>query len=139
MGVCTDIMYDFVLQEINRIYSSYDGWKITPFRHGNSYDTTVRLERRNIGSREIVKIFVSFKKEVTLNMLEDLIKPEKTGDGLLSRQSYAVMVPSNADTSALPSDLKIYTMKSFAFQGKELTWVKKPVRKNDETVSKSAP
>jgi len=132
MGICTDIMHDFVLQEIKRIYSTYDGWKITPRKKGTGYDTIVLVERMNLGYREIVRILVSFKKEVTLDMIDELIRPEPVFDGTTPRYDYAIIVPAHADTSKLPKDLKIYTMKSFAFDGKELTWVKKPVRKTPE-------
>ena len=132
MGICTDIMHEFVMQEIKRIYSSYDGWKITPRSHGNSYDTIFVIERINKGTKEIVKILASFKKDITLDMIEDLTVPEKSSDGREPRRSFAVMVPEGANVSSLPSDLNIMTMKSFAFEGKELTWVKKPVRKSSD-------
>jgi hypothetical protein len=137
MGICTDIMNDFVLQEIKRIYSSYDGWKISPKKKGAGYDTIVLLERSNDGHREITKVLVSFQKVVTLDMLGDLIRPEPVYDGSRPRYDYAVIVPANADTSALPKDLKIFIMKSFAFEGKELVWIKKPVRRAEEPVKKA--
>jgi len=133
MGICTDIMHDFVLQEIRRLYSSFDGWKITPKNKGTGYDTIVLVERMNNGYREIVRILVSFKKEITLDMIDDLIRQEPVLDGTIPRYDYAVIVPANADTSKLPKDLKISTMKSFAFEGKDLVWVKKPVRKDPDT------
>jgi hypothetical protein len=123
-------MHDFVLQEIKRLYSTYDGWKITPKKKGAGYDAIVLIERMNKGHRDIAKILVTFKKEVTLDMLDDLIRPEPVYDGMVSRSSYAIIVPANADTSALPKDLKVHTMKTFAFDGNELIWVKKPVRKS---------
>jgi hypothetical protein len=131
MGICTDIMHDFVLQEIKHIYSSYDGWKITLKNKGTGYDTIVLVKRMNNGYLEIVRILVSFKKEVTLDMINELIRPEPVFDGTCPRNDYAIIVPANADTSKLPKDLKIFVMKSFAFNGKELIWVKKPVRKTE--------
>jgi hypothetical protein len=131
MGICTDIMHDFVLQEINRLYSGSDGWKITPRKKGAGYDTVVIAQRMNNGCREIVRILVTFKKEITLDMIDELIRPEPVLDGTVPRYDYAVIVPGNADTSGLPKDLKIFVMRSFAFDGKELTWVKKPVRKTE--------
>ena len=133
MGVCVDIMHDFVQQEIKRLYSSYDGWKITPREKNTGYDTIFLIERLNQGHREIVKVLASFKKEVTLDMVSDLIQPEPVYDGSVPRYDYAVITPANADISSLPKDLKIFTMKSFAFEGKELIWVKKPVRKTSDT------
>jgi len=134
MGICTDIMHDFVQKEIRRIYSPSDGWKITPRKKSGGYDTIFLLERMNKGHREIVKILATFKKDVTLDMVSDLIQPEPVYDGSVPRYDYGIVVPANADTSAVPKELKLFTMKSFAFEGKELIWVKKPVLKN--TVSK---
>jgi hypothetical protein len=134
MGICTDIMHDFVQQEIKRLYSTYDGWKITPRKKNSGYDTIFLIERLNKGHREIVKVLATFKKEVTLDMVSDLIQPEPVYDGSVPRYDYAIIVPANADTSSVPKELKMFTMKSFAFEGKELIWVKKPVLKN--TVSK---
>jgi hypothetical protein len=133
MGICTDIMHDFVQQEIKRLYSTYDGWKITPRKKNTGYDTIFLIERLNKGHREIVKVLATFKKEVTLDMVSDLIQPEPVYDGSVPRYDYAIIVPANADISSLPKDLKIFTMKSFAFEGKELIWVKKPVLKNTST------
>jgi hypothetical protein len=129
MGFSSDIMHDFVDKEIKNIYSSYDGWKITPRELGSGYDTLVVLERRNGGHRDSVKVLVTFGNSVASPLPEDLTKAERYPDGTVTRQEYAVMVPANADTSAVPAGVKIYTMKSFAIEGKELTWVKKPVRK----------
>jgi len=131
-------MHDFVLQEIKRIYSSYDGWKITPRIDGNNYDKVVLLERMVKGHREIVKVLITFKERVTPEMLDEVKKPEKANDGIISRNDFAVIVPAYADTSALPSNVRIYPMKSFAFEGKELIWIKKPVRKTQEAPSELA-
>jgi len=133
MGICTDIMHEFVQQEIKRLYSTYDGWKITSRKKNIGYDTIFLIERLNKGHREIVKVLATFKKEVTLDMVSDLIQPERVYDGSVPRYDYAVIVPANADTSSLPKDLKIFVMKSFAFEGKELIWVKKPVLKSTST------
>ena len=131
MGICTDIMHDFVLQEIKHIYSSYDGWKITLKKKGTGYDTIVLVKRMNNGYLEIVRLLVTFKKEVTLDMINELIRPEPVFDGTSPRYDYAIIVPEHADTSKMPKDLKIFVMKSFAFDGKDLIWVKKPVRKTE--------
>jgi hypothetical protein len=138
MGICTDIMHKFVKQEISRIYSSFDGWKMTQRKNGNSYETIFVITRMNQGTREIVKLLVSFKKVITLDMLEELTYPEKVTDGMTPRRSYALMVPANADISAIPKDLTVMTMTSFAFEGKELIWVNKPARKTKKVVQNSS-
>jgi hypothetical protein len=131
MGFTSDIMYDFLAKEIKNIYSSYDGWKCTPRQLGTGYDTLVTLERRNGGHRDSVKVLVTFDRSVPSPLPEELTRADSTTDGTVTRHTYAVMVPANADISTVPAGVMIYTMKSFAFKGKELTWVKKPVRKTE--------
>jgi len=136
MGFTSDIMHDFVAKEIRNIYSSFDGWKYTPRETGAGYDTLMVLERHNGGHRECVKILVTFSRTVPSPLPEELTTADCAKDGLPTRFSCAVMVPVNADTSAVPSGIRVYTMRSFAFEGKELTWVKKPVRKTEDAPAK---
>jgi len=138
MGKNTDIMNDFALQELRRIYSTYDGWKITPQAQGSGYDTLFRLERMSEGHRDIVKVLVTFNKEMPAKLVEELNKKEKATDGMVPRYDAAVIAPVNADTSALPAGMKIYTMNSFEFKGNELSWVKKKVAKAPVPAVKNA-
>jgi hypothetical protein len=131
MGLNTDIMHDFVEKEIMAVYSSYDGWKSSQRNLESGYDTIVTLERRDVGHRECVRVLVTFAKEVSSDLLDELKKTEQTRDGTVVHNSFAVMIPANADTSSVPAEVQIYVMKSFAFDGKELTWIKKPVRKTE--------
>ena len=136
MGFSSDIMHDFVAKEIKNIYSTYDGWKCTPRQVGNGYDSLVVMERNLGGHRECVNVFVTFSRSVPTPLPEDLTETKKSTDGTLTRFEFAIMVPANADTSAVPSGIRIYTMRSFAFDGKELIWVKKPVRKSENIPAK---
>jgi hypothetical protein len=136
MGFSSDIMHDFMAKEIKNIYSSFDGWKFTSRPTGNGYDSIMVLERRNGGHHECVKVLVTFERSVPSPFPEDLTTAEHNTDGMPTRFSYAVMVPVNADTSSVPAGVRIYTMRSFAFEGKELTWVKKPVRKTEPAPAK---
>ena len=138
MGKNTDIMNDFALQELKRIYSTYDGWKMIPQAQGTGYDTLVRLERMSEGHRDIVKVLVTFNKEMPKKLLEELNKKEKATDGMVPRYDSAVIAPLNADTSSLPAGMKIYTMNSFEFKGNELSWVKKKVAKVPVAVKTAA-
>ena len=132
MGISSDIMHDFVAKEIRAIYSSYDGWSMSERRTDTGYDRIVILERRNNGHRECAKILVTFSKDLTPEAYGELMVPEKAMDGTPTRNFFAVMVPANATTAAVPAGLPVYTMRSFAFEGKELAWVKKPVRKDEQ-------
>ena len=118
-------MNDFALQELKRIYSTYDGWKMSPQKQGSGYDTLVRLERLSGGHRDIVKVLVTFNKEIPANLIEELNKKEIMTDGMVPHYDSAVIAPVNTDTSVLPAGMKIYPMNSFEFEGNELVWTKK--------------
>jgi hypothetical protein len=138
MGSQLDVMNGFGLQELNRIYSSYDGWKMSPHKQGSGYDTLVKLERLHGGHHDIVKVLITFNKEIAADMVEELNNKEKVTDGMVPRYDFAVIAPINTDTSALPADMKIYLMNSFEFKGNELLWVKKKVAKTQVAVDKKA-
>lgn len=131
MGMSSDIMHDFLAKEIKAIYSSYDGWKITQRDLGSGYDTIATVERRNGGHRECVKVLATFSKNVSPVLLDELKKSDQKSDGTVTLNRFAVLMPANADTSSVPAGFQIHTMSSFAFDGKELIWIKKPVQKEE--------
>jgi hypothetical protein len=138
MGSQQDIMNDFALQELKRIYSSFDGWKMSSQKQASGYDTLVRLERLSGGHHDIVKVLVTFNKEIPANLVEELSKREKMTNGMVPRYDTAVLAPVNADTSVLPAGMKIYPMNSFEFEGNELVWIKKKVARIPVTAVKKA-
>jgi hypothetical protein len=109
MGISSDIMHDFVAKEIRAIYSSYDGWKTTTQKVGSAYDSIVTLERHNNGHRECVRILVTYERTISPDLLVELQKPEKSCDGTLTRSSFAVMTPGNADISAVPAGMHLHS------------------------------
>ena len=132
-------MNDFALQELKRIYSTYDGWKMSPQKQGSGYDILVRLERLNGGHHDIVKVLVTFNKEIPANLVKELNKKEIMTDGMVARYDSAVIAPVNTDTSVLPAGMKIFPMTSFEFEGNELVWTKKKVAKTPEPAIKKLP
>jgi hypothetical protein len=138
MGSQQDVMNGFALQDLKRIYSTFDGWKMSPEKQGNGYDTLVRLERLRGGHHDIVKVLVTFNKEIPTNLVKELNKKETMSDGMVARYDSAVIAPLNSDTSALPAGMKIYPMSSFEFEGNELVWTKKKVAKTPEPAVKKA-
>jgi hypothetical protein len=138
MGNTQDVMNDFAMKELKNVYSTFDGWKITPGKTGHGYDSLIRLDRMNQGHHDIVKVLVSFSKDIPEDLIDDLMKKEKPGDGTIPRYDAAVIVPVNANTSALPQGMKVFTMNAFEFKGNDLMWVKKKVAKVPEEAPKKA-
>lgn len=132
MGSNQDIMHQFARQEINRFFSTYDGWKITALPEAGGYDQEFIAERSISGKKELNKILVSFEKKVSKDKLEAMRSSERGPYGQVFSSNVALIVPQNADTSSLPGDIRLLFMKSFAFEGNALAWMKKPVQKPAE-------
>lgn len=137
MGSNQDIMHQFARQEINRFYSTYDGWAVTPLQQ-SGYDQEFIAERTIGGNKELNKILVTFEKKVPKEKLEAMRSTERGPYGQVFKSDIALIVPQNADTSSLPGDIRLFFMKSFAFDGNFLAWMKKPVQKPADEKSKAA-
>jgi hypothetical protein len=132
MGSNQDIMHQFARQEINRFFSTYDGWKITPLPEGAGYDREYLAERTISGNKELNKVLVSFEKKVAKEKLEQMRSTVTGPYGQVHKSTILLIVPQNSDTSNVPNDVRLHFMNSFAFQGNDLIWVKKPVQKEEK-------
>ena len=72
MGSSQDIMHQFARQEINRFFSTYDGWTITPLPEAGGYDREFIAERTISGNKESKKVLVSFEKNVKKEKIEGM-------------------------------------------------------------------
>jgi hypothetical protein len=138
MGSNQDIMHQFARQEINRFFSTYDGWKIAPLPEAGGYDREFIAERTISGNRELNKVLVSFEKKVPKEKLERMRSSVTGPYGQVHKSTILLIVPQNADTSSVPNDIRISFMNSFSFDGDMLAWTKKPVQKPADEKSKAA-
>ena len=138
MGSNQDIMHQFARQEINRFFSTYDGWKITPLPEAGGYDREFIAERTISGNKELNKVLVSFEKKVSKEKLERMRSSVTGPYGQVHKSNILLIVPQNADTSSVPNDIRTSFMNSFSFEGNMLAWTKKPVKKPDDEKIKAA-
>jgi hypothetical protein len=132
MGSSQDIMHQFARQEINRFFSTYDGWKITPVPAADGYDREFIADRMVSGNRQSTRVLVSFEKNISKEKI-DRMRSSVTGPyGQTQKGNILLIVPQNANTSLVPTDVRVSYMHSFVFQGDDLTWMKKPVQKSEE-------
>jgi hypothetical protein len=129
MGGNQDVMRGFVSQEINRFFSSFDGWRILPGTNLKGYDQVFSAERFKQGEKESVSILVSFEPKVSSDMLGTAAISSTGAYGQSKKSGVAYIVPRNSDTSSLPAGATILYMKSFAYQNGILAWEKNPVRR----------
>jgi hypothetical protein len=137
MGSSQDIMHQFARQEINRFFSTYDGWKITPLPETVGYDREYVAQRTIDGKKELNKVLVSFEKKVSKEKLEQMRSSVTGPYGQVQKSEILLIIPQNSDTSFVPNDVRIHFMNSFAFQGNDLIWTKKPVQKSEEEKAKA--
>jgi hypothetical protein len=132
MGSNQDIMHNFARQEINRFFSTYDGWTITPLPEAGGYDREFVAERTISGKKESKKVLVSFEKSVPKEKIESMRSSFSGPYGEVQMSELLLIVPQNADTSSVPDDVRLSFMNSFSFDGDVLAWTKKPVQKSEE-------
>jgi hypothetical protein len=137
MGSSQDIMHQFARQEINRFFSTYDGWKITPLPETTGYDREFIAERTISGNRELNKVLVSFEKKVPKEKLERMRSSVTGPYGQVHKSNILLIVPQNSDTSSIPNDIRISFMNSFSIDGDMLAWTKKPVQRTEEEKAKA--
>ena len=137
MGSSQDIMHQFARQEINRFFSTYDGWKITALPEAAGYDREYIAERTISGNRQLDKVLVSFEKKVPKEKLEQMRSSVMGPYGLVQKSNILLIIPQNSDISSVPEDVTISYMQSFTFHGNDLIWLKKPVQQTKEEKAKA--
>jgi hypothetical protein len=138
MGSHHDIMHQFVRQEINHHFSPFDNWVVTPVASSARYGRVFLADRQVTGRNEAKLVQVSFEKSVLPAMLAPLPTAERSPYGSVQARDRILLVPKDADTSTVPTDIKVMTMQAFSFAGNDLVWMKKPGRKNADTPAEAA-
>lgn len=137
MGSSQDIMHQYARQEINRFFSTYDGWKITPLPMAEGYDQKFIAERMVSGKSETKQVLVSFEKSIPKEKLEGMRSSVTGPYGQIQKSDVLLIVPQNSDTSCVPPDVRISFMNSFSFEGEALAWTKKPVAQSKDNQEKA--
>ena len=133
MGSSQDIMHTFIGREIASNFSQTDGWAIGQSRSLSGYNRMFVIERFVRGTKETVKLGVTFDQSVPQDLI-DLVTAPMTGDTSFSsaKLRYEMIVPRNTDISTVPASWRIHYMNAFAFEGNSLVWQKKPITKPKE-------
>lgn len=122
MGSAKDVMELFAERDIRRVFSTSDGWSITPVGTPACTGYFYRVSRSKWVGEEVAFIAVSFDKspgEDVINALDLL--PGSQG----SRTKKYLLTPQAADTSAVPPHVKHLLMNAFTFEGGQVIWLTK--------------
>ncbi len=117
-------MRDFAVKEIKRLYQPSVGWKAEPITPapGGDYAFTVTKGSRG-GRLERARVVVTYERKPSQAAIA-VLHPAGVA-GVPDTAQKVIIVPEGADVSGVPGDVKVIHMKSFAFRGKELVWIKK--------------
>jgi hypothetical protein len=126
MGSNDDIMHEFVRKELKKLYPSVDGWQIKPAAKSGGKEQGFVVARRILGKSEGAHVLVSFDRIVTPGTVNSLIAMAKTNPipGLASPKMILV-IPQNTDLTSVPREVTVLPMQSFAWEDKELIWLKR--------------
>ncbi|MDD1708142.1 MAG: hypothetical protein LUQ33_03090 [Methanoregulaceae archaeon] len=126
MGSNDDIMHEFVRKELKKLYPSVDGWQIKPAAKSGEKEQGFVVARRILGKSEGAYVLVSFDRIVTPGTVNSLMAMAKTNPipGLASPKMILV-IPQNTDLTSVPSEVTVLPMQSFAWEDKELIWLRR--------------
>jgi hypothetical protein len=126
MGSQDDIMHEFVRKELRKLYPSVDGWQIKPAARSGGKEQGFVVARRILGKSEGAQVLVSFDRKVTPGTIDQLLAMVRTDPvpGLASPKKILV-VPQNIDLSGVAQGISVLPMQSFAWEDKELVWLKR--------------
>jgi hypothetical protein len=126
MGSNDDIMHEFVRKELKKLYPSVDGWQIKPAAKSGAKEQGFVVARRILGKSEAAHVLVSFDRTATPGTVDSLMAMAKNEPipGLASPKMILV-VPQHTDVSGVPREVTVLPMQSFAWEEKELVWLKR--------------
>jgi hypothetical protein len=138
MGSNEDIMHDFVKKELKRLYPSVDGWQIKAApKTGAGAGFTI--SRRILGRFEGVHVLVNFDRKVTdgaVKALQELAARSPIAG--VNNPQLIIMAPQGAETAGIPPGIKVLSMKSFGYEGKELVWLKRRSQVSEKVPPKAS-
>jgi len=134
MGSQDDIMHEFVRKELRKLYPSVDGWQIKPAARSGGKEQGFVVARRILGKSEGAHVLVSFDRKVTPGTIDQLLAMVRTDPvpGLASPKKILV-VPQNTDLSGVAQGISVLPMQSFAWEAKELVWLKRRAQISEKT------
>jgi hypothetical protein len=135
MGSTDDIMHEFVKKELKRLYPSVDGWQIRQARTEGKEQGFV-VSRRILGRAEGVHILVSFDRIISQSTVDTLAAMSRSEPipGLAIPHKILV-VPQNTKVSSVPEDVTVLPMQSFAWEEKELVWLKRRTQMSEKATA----
>jgi len=134
MGSQDDIMHEFVRKELRKLYPSVDGWQIKPAARSGGKEQGFVVARRILGKSEGAHVLVSFDRKVTPGTIDQLLAMVRTDPvpGLASPKKILV-IPQNTDLSGVAQGISVLPMQSFAWEDKELVWLKRRAQISEKT------
>jgi hypothetical protein len=136
MGSNDDIMHEFVRKELRKLYPSVDGWQIRPAAKTGGKEQGFVVRRRILGRTEGAHVLVSFDRivaPVTIDTLSAMSRSEPI-PGLASPKMI-IVVPKNTDLSSVPREIEVLPMQSFAWEDKELVWLKRRAQMSEKAAA----
>jgi hypothetical protein len=126
MGSNDDIMHEFVRKELKKLYPSVDGWQIKPAAISGGKEQGFIVARRILGKSEGAHVLVSFDRIVTPGTVDSLMAMARNEPiPGLAPPKMILVVPQHADVSGVSREVSILPMQSFAWEDKELIWLKR--------------
>ncbi|MDD1716233.1 MAG: hypothetical protein LUQ01_04475 [Methanolinea sp.] len=138
MGSNEDIMHEFVLKELKRLYPIVDGWQIKKAKSTGKEQGFI-ISRRLSGKIESAVTLVSFDQKVSRGTVDSLkAMAQDKPFGAANNPRLILIVPRGTDSTEAGGEVEVLPMQSFGFRDKELIWLKRRFQMDEKVASGGA-
>ncbi len=128
MGVSTDSMNSYISRDLKRQFSPKEGWMIEKQPDCGGVTFPYVVSRKRFGQTKRYPVEVVIEPSVSEKMVEEFAAKKAAAEkAKISLEPLMLVVPTDADVSAVPDDIVVKYLKVLKVEGGQILWWKKTV------------
>jgi hypothetical protein len=126
MGFAEDVLHSYVARSLRRVFPEREGWEIKRKTKENQKTPDYFIQKKRFGRTRRILVDVAIVPVVTPGHVAQLHEyAEKMNRLLLPIENLVLVVPTDADISAIFGDIEILFLDVLRVEGKEIVWTKR--------------
>ena len=128
MGVSTDSMNSYISRDLKRQFSPKEGWMIEKQPDCGGVTFPYVVWRKRFGQTKRYPVEVVIEPSVSEKMVEEFAAKKAAAEkAKISLEPLMLVVPTDAEGSAVPDDIVVKYLKVLKVEGGQILWWKKTV------------
>jgi hypothetical protein len=126
MGYVEDAIHSYIERSLKREFPPREGWEIKRRPGENTHVPDYFIQKKRFGRTRRVLVVVALAPAVTTEHVTHLRKyAEKMETLILPIERLVILVPTDADTGAVPDDIDVLYLDVLRVEGKDIVWGKR--------------